>query len=71
MFLPPVVFQQLSPSCVFASDKARLEELKGKLSAKKGSAQMYPIDFEKVEHKDTSAAHSTEAADSDREETGP
>ncbi|XP_037535723.1 ubiquitin-like modifier-activating enzyme 1 [Nematolebias whitei] len=29
------------------SDKARLEELNGKLSSMKSSAQMYPIDFEK------------------------
>ncbi|MEQ2172960.1 hypothetical protein GOODEAATRI_026737, partial [Goodea atripinnis] len=29
------------------ADKARLEELKGKLSSLKSSAQMYPIDFEK------------------------
>ncbi|MEQ2293065.1 hypothetical protein AMECASPLE_029389, partial [Ameca splendens] len=30
------------------ADKARLEELKGKLSSLKSSAQMNPIDFEKV-----------------------
>lgn len=29
------------------ADKARLDELKGKLSSLKSSAQMYPIDFEK------------------------
>ncbi len=54
--------------CVFAPEKARLEEMKGKLaspSLKSSAMQMYPIDFEKVrqEHSDTSAARSAEATD--------
>lgn len=51
---------------VHATEKARLEELKGKLaspSLKSSAMQMYPTDFEKVgwEHSDTSAACSAEA----------
>lgn len=51
---------------VFVPEKARLEELKGKLAPLKSSSmQMYPIDFEKVrkEHSDTSVAHTAEATD--------
>uniref|UniRef100_A0A3Q2QZ93 E1 ubiquitin-activating enzyme n=1 Tax=Fundulus heteroclitus TaxID=8078 RepID=A0A3Q2QZ93_FUNHE len=33
---------------VSSADKARLAELKGKLSSLNGSGQMYPVDFEKV-----------------------
>lgn len=54
--------------CVYAPEKSRLEELKGKLaspSLKSSAMQMYPIDFEKVGQKcsETSAAHSAEATD--------
>ena len=37
--------------CLFAPEKARLDELKGKLASpalKSSAARMYPIDFEKV-----------------------
>lgn len=55
--------------CVFAPEKARLEELKGKLaspSLKSSAMQMYPMDFEKVgqECRDMSAVHAAEATDS-------
>lgn len=58
-----------------AAEKARLEELNGKLASPslKGSAQMYPVDFEKVrqECSNTSASDSAAAAHSDRVGTVP
>lgn len=55
--------------CVFAPEKARLDELKEKLSSTslKGSARkMQPIEFEKVRQvcSETPAAHTAEATDS-------
>lgn len=59
------VSSHLLSSWLFVTEKAQLEELKGKLSSLKNSAQMHPIDFEKVKSEltDASALCTGEATD--------